>query len=154
MSEAPIQAPGGRRPTIAPAPRRGLGAALGLALLVACAAPAAAPKPSAPAATAPTPSAAGSGGASATSAPAAQAPATQASAAPAAPNQAPAPATVHAGLMQSASDTGFFVALEQGYYAEQGLNLDVVPIQSAATMLGPLAAGQIDAGAPPSRPAF
>src|SRR4051812_46272584 len=118
------------RPTIASAPAHRLGLLVGAVLLVACAAPTAAPKATAPVATAP---------AAATSAPVAQAVPTQA-----APTQPPAPATVKAGLMLSASDTGFFVGIEQGYFAEQGITVDVTPIQAAATMLAPLAASQID----------
>ena len=67
---------------------------------------------------------------------------------------AAAPATIKTGLMLSASDTGFYVGIEQGYFAEQGLTIDITPIQAAATMLAPLAAGQIDAGGTTLIPGF
>ncbi|HZR98993.1 MAG TPA: ABC transporter substrate-binding protein [Chloroflexota bacterium] len=133
-----------QRSTIALAPARGVLVGLGVLLLVACGGPAAAPKPSAPAATS-------APAAAATSAPAAQA---AASTRPAAPTQPPAPATVQAGLMLSASDTGFYVGIEQGYFAEQGITVEITPIQSAATMLAPLAAGQIDVGGTTLTPGF
>src|SRR5581483_10868785 len=63
-------------------------------------------------------------------------------------------ATVQAGLMLSASDTGFYVGIEQGYFAEQWITVEITPIQSAATMLAPLAAGQIDAGGTTLTPGF
>jgi NitT/TauT family transport system substrate-binding protein len=111
------------------------------ALALSCAVPAATPKPGAPIGAAPAAPTA------ATSAPVAQAQSTIVQA-------PPAPANVKAGLMLSASDTGFFVGLEQGYFAEQGINPDVVPIQAAATMLAPLAAGQIDVGGTTLTPGF
>jgi NitT/TauT family transport system substrate-binding protein len=145
----------GARSTIALAPGRGLILGLGILLLVACAAPAAQPpqpsnaggSPSSgstgsppglggPGGSASPPASGGSGGAAAT------------------PTHPPAPATVQAGLMLSASDTGFFVGLEQGYFAEQGITLNVTPIQAAATMLAPLAAGQIDVGGTTLIPGF
>jgi NitT/TauT family transport system substrate-binding protein len=115
---------------------------LGVVLLGACAAPAAAPKPTAPAAT--------SAPAVAATVPVAQAPAPVA----AAPTSPPAPASVNVALMLSASDTGFYVGIEQGYFAEQGITVEITPMQAAATMLAPLAAGQIDLGGTTLTPGF
>lgn len=98
------------------------------------------------------------------SAPAAPTPAPRSGAPPASPAgtpaptvpsaAAPAPAPVRVGLMLSASDAGYFIGLEQGYFAEQGIALEIVPIQAAVNMLAPLAAGQIDAGGTALTPGF
>jgi len=94
--------------------------------LVACApaAPAAPPTPSAPAA--------------------AQAPAPTAAVAPTTP---PATETVRLGLLSSASDSGIFIALDQGYFREQGIEVEMTPFDSAARMVAPLGAGQLEVGA-------
>ncbi|HLH27000.1 MAG TPA: ABC transporter substrate-binding protein [Chloroflexota bacterium] len=105
---------------------------LGVALLaLACATPAA-PVP-APAAT----SAPGAGGAAAA-----------ASAAPAAVATAPpALARVRLGtLSPSSSDAGWLIAQERGYFQEQRIALDTTPFTTAAEMVPPLGAGQLDAG--------
>jgi NitT/TauT family transport system substrate-binding protein len=39
-----------------------------------------------------------------------------------------------------------FIALDQGYFAEQGLDIELVRFDSAANMIAPLGAGQIEAG--------
>jgi NitT/TauT family transport system substrate-binding protein len=56
--------------------------------------------------------------------------------------------------MLSASDTGFYVGIEQGYFAEQAITVEVTPMQAAATMLAPLAAGQIELGGTTLTPGF
>jgi NitT/TauT family transport system substrate-binding protein len=131
-----------RRNTIPAAWQHTLGLLAGTLLALACQAPAALPQTTAPAAPA------------APSAPASGAPAASQPSAASPPAAAPAPATVRVGLMLSASDAGFFVALEQGYFTEQGINLEVEPIQAAATMLAPLAAGQIEIGGTTLTPGF
>jgi NitT/TauT family transport system substrate-binding protein len=123
--------------------------ALGLLLaLAACGAPqSAAPKPSAPAPAS-----------GATSAPAAAPSAVQQPAAGAAP-AAPAPAAsqparqplaprvaVRYGQLGSASDAGVYVALERGYFAEEGLDLDLVPLDSGGRMVPALGSGQLEVG--------
>jgi NitT/TauT family transport system substrate-binding protein len=140
-----------QRSTIAPA--WGGGALLGLSLLLtaACAAPAAAPKPGAQA---PSPGSGSSAGSPAASKGATRDAPSVAGGAAAAPTAPPAPATVKAGLMLSASDTGFYVGIEQGYFAEQGITVEVTPMQAAATMLAPLAAGQIELGGTTLTPGF
>jgi NitT/TauT family transport system substrate-binding protein len=39
-----------------------------------------------------------------------------------------------------------FIAMDQGYFAEQGIDVELVRFDSAANMIAPLGAGQIDAG--------
>jgi NitT/TauT family transport system substrate-binding protein len=50
------------------------------------------------------------------------------------------------GMVGSATDAGFFIGLERGYFREQGLDLEATPFDSAARMVAPLAAGQLDVG--------
>src|SRR5213083_2283455 len=59
--------------------------------------------------------------------------------------QAPA-TTLRVGLVASVSDAGFFVPMERGYFAEQGLAIEFVPFRSAADMIAPLGVGQLDIG--------
>src|SRR2546426_7648608 len=55
-------------------------------------------------------------------------------------------ATLRLGVVASVSDAGFFIAVEQGYFAEQGLAIEFVPFRSAADMIAPLGVGQLDIG--------
>lgn len=109
---------------------------LASALLVAAcgptAAPASAPAPAKPAA-APTAS---------SSSPPAVAPA----APPAPPPVAKPPPTetVKYAASTSVSSAGAFIGLERGYYKEQGIELEIVPFASAAEMIQPIAASQVD----------
>jgi len=50
------------------------------------------------------------------------------------------------GLLNSASDAGFFIAIDQGYFREVGIELDITPFDSAANMVAPLGTGQLDVG--------
>jgi NitT/TauT family transport system substrate-binding protein len=100
---------------------------MGLALVTACAPPA--PQASAvPPAASPVPAAAAR--------------------AERAPEAAPPPLaqTVHLGVLNAASDAGFFIAQDLGYFREQGLELDMPPFDSAARMVAPLGAGQLEIG--------
>lgn len=54
--------------------------------------------------------------------------------------------TLKVGVVASVSDAGFFVPVEKGYFAEQGLSIEFVPFRSAADMIAPLGVGQIDIG--------
>jgi ABC-type nitrate/sulfonate/bicarbonate transport system substrate-binding protein len=58
-----------------------------------------------------------------------------------------APETVHLGVLGSVSDAGIFVALERGYFREQGIELELSTFDSAARMVAPLGARQLDVGA-------
>jgi NitT/TauT family transport system substrate-binding protein len=119
-----------------PQERIALLALAGGLLLAACASPSGAPaaKPaSAPTSAAATkPASPASGGAAATAAPAA------------------APATLEkvrmGTLSPSASDSGWLIAMDRGYFQEQGIELETTPFSAAAEMTPPLGAGQLDAG--------
>jgi NitT/TauT family transport system substrate-binding protein len=50
------------------------------------------------------------------------------------------------GLLGGASDSAFFIAMDQGYFREVGLELDVTPFDSGARMVAPLGTGQLDIG--------
>jgi NitT/TauT family transport system substrate-binding protein len=55
--------------------------------------------------------------------------------------------TVTIGITKSASDAPFYVAEDKGYFKKQGLTAKFVPFDSAAKMIAPLGAGQLDVGA-------
>lgn len=95
----------------------GLGAAL---LLAACAAPAAQPVP-APRATAPT-----------------------AASRPPEPGAPPAARKLKVAVLANVTAAPFLVALERGYFAEAGLELELVPLGGGAEMVGPLSTGELD----------
>ncbi|HZQ62312.1 MAG TPA: ABC transporter substrate-binding protein [Casimicrobiaceae bacterium] len=56
------------------------------------------------------------------------------------------PLTVRVGLAQTSSDVGFFIADKKGYFKAEGLNVTFTPFDSAAKMIAPLGAGQLDVG--------
>jgi ABC-type nitrate/sulfonate/bicarbonate transport system substrate-binding protein len=45
---------------------------------------------------------------------------------------------------QSVSSSGIFIGVERGYYKEQGIDVEIVPFSSAAEMIQPIAASQVD----------
>lgn len=53
---------------------------------------------------------------------------------------------VRMGEISSASDSGIYVALQKGYFAQQGIEIEFVPFDSAAKMVPALATGQLDIG--------
>jgi NitT/TauT family transport system substrate-binding protein len=53
---------------------------------------------------------------------------------------------VRLGIINVSSDAGFLIAMDQGYFREQGIEIDSSPFDSAARMVAPLGAGQLDAG--------
>jgi NitT/TauT family transport system substrate-binding protein len=106
-----------------------LAVALAVASL-ACAVPAApAAAPSPPAATAPA------------------APGTAASPVPTGQASLTQPVPVKMGIVASVSDSGIFIAMEKGYFKEQGLEIEAIPFDSAAGMTAPLSTNQLDVGA-------
>lgn len=127
-----------------------LGLALGAALLLACA-PSAAPAPTAPA-PAPVAPTAAPGAQSAAQAPGAApaapsstaAPVAQASARPAAPAPLDPPVAVKAGMIGSSSDSGVYIAIERGYFQEEGLAVELEPITSATAAIAALGTGALD----------
>ncbi len=58
----------------------------------------------------------------------------------------PALTTLKLGVVASVSDAGFFVSVEKGYFAQEGLAIEFVPFRSAADMIAPLGVGQLDLG--------
>jgi NitT/TauT family transport system substrate-binding protein len=48
------------------------------------------------------------------------------------------------GTVNATSDAGLFIALERGYFAEEGLTIETETFQAAAAMIAPLGAGQLD----------
>jgi NitT/TauT family transport system substrate-binding protein len=86
-------------------------------------------------------------------APPAPAPATVAVAVPTAvlPTAIPAATTapafgVRMGAVSSASDAGLWIGLAKGYFEQAGLQIEQVPFTTAADMIAPLSAGQLDVG--------
>jgi NitT/TauT family transport system substrate-binding protein len=75
-----------------------------------------------------------------TTAPAANAPAASA------PTAVPAPQRVSLGVLGGSTDAGFFIGLDQGFFQEYGIEVETQPFDSAARMVVPLGAGQLDAG--------
>lgn len=108
--------------------------------------PAEAPKPAASPAASPV--AAASPAASPAPSPAASPAASPSpvAAAPAKPTAPLTPETVRLGMLSSASDSGLFIAIDKGYFKEQGVEISTTPFDSAAQMIGPLGTGQLDVG--------
>jgi len=99
--------------------------------LLACAAPAA-PAPAA----APSPAGAAASGA----------PPAAAAAPTSAPTARPAPVTLKVGDLRINSSAGTYIALERGYFAEQGITLDFEPFTTGGEQIPALANGQLDIG--------
>ncbi|HLH22324.1 MAG TPA: ABC transporter substrate-binding protein [Chloroflexota bacterium] len=100
--------------------------------------------PAAPAASAPTAPAA---------APTSAVPAT--TAAPAAqPAGAPEPTTVHVGVLAILAEAGLYVALERGYFADEGISPDFITFDTGAKAIPALATGQVDASGGAFSPGF
>jgi NitT/TauT family transport system substrate-binding protein len=80
--------------------------------------------------------------------PAASAPAV-ASAPTAAPAVPPAaarePTTVHMGVLAILAEAGMYVALERGYFAEEGIDADFITFDTGAKAIPALATSQVDA---------
>ena len=111
-----------------------------LALLALLALAACAPAPT----TAPAAKPTASTSTSAAAAPATTAVATSPAAAPAAPPQSPI--AVKVATQRLASDAALYVAQERGYFAEQGLAVELEEIVTGQGSIPPLAAGQLDVG--------
>ncbi len=54
--------------------------------------------------------------------------------------------TVRVGIANTSSDAGFYIADRKGYFRQEGLNVLFTPFNSAAKMIAPLGAGQLDVG--------
>jgi NitT/TauT family transport system substrate-binding protein len=66
-----------------------------------------------------------------------------------APTPLSPPVTLKIGLVGGTSDAGIFIAIEQGYFAQEGLQVETEIVPNTSTMVGALAAGQLDALGPP-----
>jgi ABC-type nitrate/sulfonate/bicarbonate transport system substrate-binding protein len=59
----------------------------------------------------------------------------------------PAPAAVTVGIVNAVSDVPIFIAEKKGFFADEGLTVTTKAFPSAANMVAPLGAGQLDIGA-------
>src|SRR6266851_5164481 len=66
--------------------------------------------------------------------------------APRAAAQPGPPRKVRYGELKLLSDAGVYVGVDEGYFAEQGIELELVTFDSAANMVAPLATNQLDVG--------
>ena len=59
-------------------------------------------------------------------------------------------AKVRLGVPNAATDVGYFVAHARGYFKDEGLDVEIIPFDSAARMIAPMASGelQVAAGGP------
>ena len=58
---------------------------------------------------------------------------------------------VKVSVYQSVSDAGIYIAAEKGYFAEQGIAIELIQLDSVSTVVTALASGQVDvAGGAPS----
>ena len=55
--------------------------------------------------------------------------------------------TVKVASAGIASDIGFFLALDKGYFRAEGLNVELTQMANSPQMIGPLGMGQLDVGA-------
>jgi NitT/TauT family transport system substrate-binding protein len=53
---------------------------------------------------------------------------------------------LHYGDFGGASDAGFYVAWDRGYFADEGFDVEAIPINSGGRMVPALGAGQIEVG--------
>jgi NitT/TauT family transport system substrate-binding protein len=56
------------------------------------------------------------------------------------------PEKVRVGVTSSSSDAGFYIADKKGYFRKEGLEVTLISFDSAAKMVAPLGAGQLDVG--------
>src|SRR5262249_29454930 len=78
--------------------------------------------------------------------PAAGAPASAAAPAPAAAAPASGPVTLKVGMNVGASDSGIFLAMDRGYFAEQGFEFDIT--RGSTELMPSVATGELDVLAP------
>lgn len=61
-------------------------------------------------------------------------------------HEARAQTTVRVGTTNSSSDVAFFIAEKKGYFKQEGIEVTLTPFDSAAKMVAPLGADQLDVG--------
>ena len=54
--------------------------------------------------------------------------------------------TLRVGHINTTSDAGIYVAERRGYFKQEGLAIELVPFTTAANMIAPLGAGQLEVG--------
>jgi NitT/TauT family transport system substrate-binding protein len=54
--------------------------------------------------------------------------------------------TLRVGVSSASSDAVFYIADKKGYFRQEGLAVSFTPFDSAARMVAPLGAGQLDVG--------
>jgi NitT/TauT family transport system substrate-binding protein len=97
----------------------------------------------------------GAGTKPAAPAPAAGAPsAPSAASAPGGAASAPAPIAVRYGVQPGSVYSGAFIARDLGYFAQEGLDVDLIPFSSASEIIPALATGQLEAGGISTNPAM
>ena len=63
------------------------------------------------------------------------------------PARAAEPVTVNVGIVGAISDGLIFIPEKKGYFAAEGITVNTINFPSAANMVAPLSAGQLDVGA-------
>jgi NitT/TauT family transport system substrate-binding protein len=53
---------------------------------------------------------------------------------------------INLGITNSATDVGFFIADKRGYFRDEGLAVNMIAFDSAASMIAPFASGDLDVG--------
>jgi NitT/TauT family transport system substrate-binding protein len=61
---------------------------------------------------------------------------------------------VSVGMTNSQSDAPIFIGIDKGYFRDAGVEIDLVPFDTAAKMIAPLGAGQLDVGGGNGSPAL
>ncbi len=56
------------------------------------------------------------------------------------------PVTLQVGVVSSSSDGGIFIAMDRGYFQEEGLQVETNQFQTGVDQIAPLGAGQLDVG--------
>lgn len=62
------------------------------------------------------------------------------------PTATPRPVTVRFGSPGAVSDAGVYVAIDKGYFKEQGLDVQIQSFQSGPMLIAPLAGGELEVG--------
>jgi NitT/TauT family transport system substrate-binding protein len=62
------------------------------------------------------------------------------------PAIAQAPTVLNVGIANASSDIGFFLGMKKGWYREEGISINTTAFRSAAEMVAPMGAGQLDVG--------
>lgn len=57
------------------------------------------------------------------------------------------PVVVNVGIVNAISDGLIFIAEKKGYFRDEGIEVNTLPFPSAANMVAPLSAGELDVGA-------